>query len=352
MTRPPPYRPFGAFRFALAMMVLLQHGLLLLGSGGRALFYDMELGSVAVVTFFALSGFIVAEALRRFYAGRPVAFLANRIMRVVPPYAAALALTVLVDAWLARQGWLVPLDGALHGSPLQPRVLLAAMLEVVPGLPVARISGQDFSFIPFAWTLRVEFAFYAVACLACWLASRRGESRMAGWLCGAAAYAGFAAFVLSGGHGPLQVICVPFFAFGVGAFLWLTSTGALAGAHLALAACCVLLAFPYFRQHGHPVLGFQLALIVALYAVLLALARIRHVSPGLRRWDQRLGELSYPLYISHGLVLTLLASLSDRRGALPYLAAVPLALGLALVLHAAVEQPLRAVRTRLRGATV
>lgn len=80
----PAYRPFGAFRLALAMMVLLQHGLLVLNSRGRELFYDLELGAVAVTTFLALSGFIVAEAIDRFYAGRPLAFLANRALRVVP----------------------------------------------------------------------------------------------------------------------------------------------------------------------------------------------------------------------------------------------------------------------------
>ena len=80
----PRYRPFGAFRFGLAMMVVLQHGLLLLAPSDRQFLYSLEMGAVAVTTFFALSGFIVAEASATFYAGRPGAFLANRALRVVP----------------------------------------------------------------------------------------------------------------------------------------------------------------------------------------------------------------------------------------------------------------------------
>ena len=312
--RPPPYRPFGIFRLVLALMVLVQHGLLLLGPAARDMFYDLELGSVAVTTFFALSGFIVAEATQRFYAG--------------------------------------PRDVPLHGSPGQPRGILAAVREGVPGLPANRISGQDFSFIPFAWTLRVEFAFYLAAFVTSWLILRRRPGVPVAALALALAYACFAAFVLRGGHGPLQVICIPFFAFGVGVYAHDRSSTPASVLHLVFASACVLLAFPYFRQHGHPVVALQQALIAALYAVLLALSRVHAVSQRFRRWDRRLGELSYPLYISHGIVLTALASISTRRGAGPYAEAVLASLALAAALHLAVEQPLRSVRTRLRGAAV
>jgi peptidoglycan/LPS O-acetylase OafA/YrhL len=353
------YRPFGAFRFGLAMLVVLQHGLLLLPGAGREVFYDLELGAVAVTTFFGLSGFIVAEALATFYAGRPGAFLANRALRVAPPYLAALALSVAVDAWLAGAGRLVALDAPLHGSPLAPRVVLGGVLEILPGFTARRVSGQDFSFIPFAWTLRVEMAFYLVAALASRLMAAGGLGRA--WrrgvlgTCLAAAYGAFIVFAWrhggAAGGGPLQVLCIPFFAFGLCLFLR-EPPGAAGVAHLVLVSGGVLLGFTFWGQRGHPVLAYQLPLLCALFATLAVLSRVRPTSQTLRRWDARLGALSYPLYLSHGVVLTLLAGLSTRRGALPYVLAIPLALGLAGVLHAVVEQPLRAVRTRLRGMTV
>ncbi len=355
-----PYRPFGTFRFILALMVLLQHGLLLLPAAGRDTFYELELGAVAVAVFFALSGFIVAEATSSFYAGRPAAFLANRVLRVVPPYLAALALSIALDSWLFHAGRLVPLDAPLTGPPWRGRVVLAAVLEIVPGLPSYRLSAQDFSFIPFAWTLRVEFAFYLVAFATCWLMLRGTQAawrRPIGAAAFIAAYAAFGVFLwrhwrYGAAGGGLQFLNVPFFAFGVCAFLALRDRSQPARAHLLFVAACVPIAFVLCGERGHPVLAYQLPMLVALFGILLWLAGAATPRGQWRVWDKRLGEMSYPLYISHGIVLTLLASLSAARGALPYGLAVVMALGLALGLHAVVEQPLRGVRARLRGAVV
>ncbi len=354
------YRPFGAFRFALALMVLLQHGLLLLPGGARETFYQLELGAVAVAVFFALSGFIVAEATGSFYAGRPGAFLLNRVLRVVPPYLAALAVSILVDSWLFAAGRLVPLDAPVMLPPWQGRVVLAAVLEIVPGLPAWRLSGQDFSFIPFAWTLRVEFAFYLVAFVTCWM-MMRGRAAAMRRAIGAAAFAGgYAAFALflwrhwryGAAGGGLQLLNIPFFAFGVCAFLAWQGGGRGARLHLLFVAALVPVAFVLCGERGHPVLAWQLPILIVLFGALLVLARAPAPSGWVRSWDKRLGELSYPLYISHGIVLTLLASLSVSRGAGPYALAVVGALGMAVWLHALVEKPLRAVRARVRGREV
>ena len=358
----PRYRPFGAFRFGLALLVLLQHGLLLLAPADRGLLYSLEMGAVAVTTFFALSGFIVAEAASTFYAGRPGAFLANRVLRVVPPYAAALVLTVAVDSWLYAAGRLVALDAPLVGAPWQPGVLWSGVLEVVPGLTACRVSGQDFSFIPFAWTLRVEFAFYLAAFATGWLMGRGAPGGRA-WrravVAGAlgVAYLAFAAFAwrhrgLPHAGGGLQVICVPFFAFGLSLFFYARRPGAGAVLNLVLVSAGVVLGFTYWGQRGHPVLAFQLPLLCGLFGALAWLSGVRSVPDPVRRWDRRLGELSYPLYVSHGVVLSFMAGAFAQRGAWPYAVAVAVALVLAAGLHGAVEQPLRAMRTRLRGVAV
>jgi peptidoglycan/LPS O-acetylase OafA/YrhL len=342
------------------MLVLLQHGLLLLPPAGRAALHRLELGAVAVTAFMALSGFIVAEALTSFYAERPGAFLANRVLRVVPPYVAILALTVALDAWLAGRGMLVPLDAPLHGSPLQPRVLLAGLLDIVPGLPAHRVSHQDFTFVPFAWTLRVEFAFYLAAFAANVAMQGCRNPACKRLLLGAVlslAYLIFAAFAWQNRKAPvqagvLQLLCIPFFAFGVCVFLQLRRPGAWSLAHLLLVTAFVPLAFTFWGQRGHPVLAFQLPFLLALLVILTGLARIKAVPPNSRRWDRRLGELSYPLYIGHGTVLTALAAVSARRGALPYFTLILLSLLLAALLHLATEIPLRTLRARLRGARV
>ena len=357
--RAPRYRPFGAYRFVLAMLVLLQHGLVLLPMAGREVFYTLELGAVAVTAFLALSGFIVAEALTRFYDGRPAAFLANRVLRVVPPYLVMLVVSVALDAWLYRSGRLVALDAKLLGSPLQPGVLLAGLLEIVPGLTARRVSGQDFSFIPFAWTLRIEFAFYLAAFATAAALTARWFARRRTMLVGAAILAAYLVFaVFAWRHragapaGALQMLCIPFFGFGLAVFFRLHWAGTATLLNLLVVSAAVPVAFSFWGQRGHPALAFQLPLLAGLFVALAALARVGDMTPASQRWDRRLGELSYPLYIGHGAVLTALASLSARRGALPYLAAIAVSLLLAGMIHVVVEAPLRGVRARLRGARV
>jgi peptidoglycan/LPS O-acetylase OafA/YrhL len=366
MSPRPVYRPFGALRFGLALMVLLQHGLLVLRDEGRHAFYALELGAVAVAVFFALSGFIVAEAMSVFYAGRPVAFLANRALRVIPPYAAAFLAAVVLDGTLFAAGRLAPLTGTVDGNPLQPWTLLAGALEIVPGLPARRISGGAFSFIPFAWTLRVEFAFYMVAAAAGFagLAGRPTAcadqgvrtDRAAGLIAGGSILS--TALVLARllrhpGSGPTQLVNVPFFAFGLCAFLYRERDDMRARAVLAGIGCVALAAFPMCGQRGQPVLAIQLPLLFILFGLLRLLSRAGAAMPALlARWDRRLGELSYPLYISHGVALTLIASLVRTRGLMPYAATVTSALAFALVIHRTVEQPMRGWRDRLRGAAL
>jgi peptidoglycan/LPS O-acetylase OafA/YrhL len=154
------YRPFGAFRFVLSMMVVCQHAAYLLPMADRPFFWMMGFGIIAVMLFFIISGFVIAEANATFYVGRPVAFMVNRTLRLVPPYIAALALAAIVQQWLYLHGRLHLWDGDLIGSPLQIKVLIAGLLDIVPFFHPGLIGAQDVHFIPFAWSLRLEFTFY------------------------------------------------------------------------------------------------------------------------------------------------------------------------------------------------
>jgi peptidoglycan/LPS O-acetylase OafA/YrhL len=341
------YHPFGTFRLALAGMVLAQHCMLLLTPDERSHWPALVLGPVAVACFFALSGFIVAEAMTRFYQWRPLAFIGNRFLRVVPPYLLVLVLTVGVQSALFAAGRLVPLDGALSGAPWQPRVMLAGALEIVPGLPSRRISGQDFSFIPYAWTLRMEFAFYFAACAAC--AWRRVWGVSA---CLALAYGAFARFLLDHGQGTQQVICVPFFAFGLACFFQQRRPCLASRLHLLAVSAFVPLAFSYWRQKGEPMLHYQMICLCLVFVIFYALALVRRVPVWWRRFDKRAGDLSYPLYIGHGVVLVTLLSLAGQRGWHLYGLAIGASVILAAGLHVLAEMPLRGLRDRVRGVPV
>jgi peptidoglycan/LPS O-acetylase OafA/YrhL len=261
-------------------------------------------------------------------------------------------LAVALDSWLYARGGLVALDAPLRGAPWAWPTLMAGAVEFVPGLPAHRLSGQDFSFIPFVWTLRVEFAFYLVAG-AYTLAWARFGRRWMRAVAFAAFYVSFALFLLLRHHtGARQLLNAPFFAFGVVTFMLLRDCATSLRVHWLAIAALAPIAFVLCGERGHAVILWQLPLLAMLFGGLLVLSRLELPQGWWRRWDKRLGNLSYPLYIGHGIVLTVLGSISAQRGPLPYLAAIGLSVGLAVGLHAIVEAPLGAVRDRVRGRKV
>ncbi len=399
------YRPFGAFRLALALMVALQHLQYLLPDADRAPFHTMGFGAIAVGVFFALSGFIVAEATDSVYAARPGAFLANRLLRVVPPYLAALAVSAAIQTLLWRAGHLALWDYALHTDPLDPALLAAGVLSLIPGFHTRYIA-QDFEFIPFVWTLRVEMAFY-LAAFAVALATRYAGRKPA-WLPHAAVALGFAAFAAFAWHatpstpapstlppstlalaalpptppGPAAtpqpgaltagrldpaalpahlahpqqwgiLTDVPFFLLGVCLYAALQpGRNRLRWAATIAAAACSLAAFGYWDQRGLPSLAAQRPLLAALLAGTAALAAWPRVAPAWRTLDKRLGALSYPLYLNHYAIGIALYDLVPGRSAALYATAVAASLALAWLMHRLVEAPMERLRTRIRGRPV
>ena len=142
-----PYRPFGALRFLLAVLVMIQHfGSSIVPEPVRAAIYPLAVGTVAVMVFFVLSGFIIAEAVHCNYQSRPSAFLFNRFLRIVPPLVIAISLSAVVHFLLLQRGQLIDLDGLPRGSEIfTGRELSLNMLSFLPGLREAGLL-PDYSF--------------------------------------------------------------------------------------------------------------------------------------------------------------------------------------------------------------
>jgi peptidoglycan/LPS O-acetylase OafA/YrhL len=336
--------PLGALRFLLALMVVAQHFQHLLPASGAVFFQRAGLGMVAVTVFFVISGFVVAEAGMLFYAGRPGAFLVNRLLRVVPPYLAALALSVVVQAALWRLGCLRTWDFAPGISPLQLPLIAAGVLILVPGFHTRMIAAEDFAFIPFVWTLRVEIAFYLAACLTLAAAAGFGARRVTGPVL-VLALVSCAVFLVGGRPGLLG--SGPMFLFGVS--LCLLRRRALPS-RLAYAAACLVLTgvgFMSYGQHGAPVLAVQLTLIAMLLAGLCWIVA-GGACPWPKRWDRRLGGLSYPLYLNHYVVGLWVYDIMAGCGVWYFLASMVMSLLLSLAMACLVERPLERVRSRVR----
>src|SRR5713226_5019935 len=87
-----PYRSLGAFRFLLALLVLVSHA--------AGFIWDeltwLSLGNVGVLLFFVVSGFVICEALDIFYRDSALKFLLNRALKIFPAYWATLPLAYAI----------------------------------------------------------------------------------------------------------------------------------------------------------------------------------------------------------------------------------------------------------------
>ena len=336
------YRPLGTFRLLLALMVVLQHFQHLLRPEQRGFFAQAGLGAVAVAVFFVISGFVVAEANEVFYDGRPLAFMGNRLIRVMPPYLAALALTVGVHALLWHAGRLVLWDYSLRLSPLDPRLLVSGLLGMVPGFRTSLVA-QDFEFIPFVWSLRMEMAFYLAACVTL-LGARRCACAVA--LALVAACVASALFLLQMRPGLLST--APMFLLGVAVYLVLQQKTRWRLLFCLVAGMLAAAGFLSWQQHGTPQALAQFAMLGALLLAFLVLCK-GHADGPVSSWDRGAGGLSYPLYLNHYAVGLAVFNLTQRRGASVYATCVLVSLLVAWLMARLAEAPLRSVRDRIRG---
>lgn len=361
------YVPLGSFRLLLAMLVLLHHAAAQIGPPAIAEgIGPFEPGSVAVYVFFVLSGYIIADAVQRTYEGRPFAFIANRMLRIVPSYAVALAVFVLAAgaAFALDFGPLAAEGPALTPADLlSPRVLLGNLVAILPGFGHGLPGAPVPLLIPIVWAIRIEILFYGAIFAALLLARVTGVSfgRILASV-GAALLAWsalrFEASAVS------SLANAPFFVLGVAAhrLLALRDTSAAA---TALSAAFAVVAFAlcvlriasldpviggtgYFRDHTT-----EIGLFCGLLALFAGLTLIRIAGRGPpARLDRRLGELTYPLYLNHMVAISFAAAVVATPTLPVFLAAMGFAVAVSWLIAAPTEPVIARWRDRVRGGKV
>ncbi|HEY4044597.1 MAG TPA: hypothetical protein VGM32_22525, partial [Rhodopila sp.] len=153
------YRYFGGFRLLLAALVMTQHfGADLAPAGLADALAPYAVGSTAVLVFFALSGFVITEAVDTVYRGRPGPFLTNRLLRIVPHFLVAVALAMLAHKFFHLAGG-VRLWRSQPSFPDDAFALPNVLLNFLAIVPAANRL-IDYDFLSITWALRVEMAFY------------------------------------------------------------------------------------------------------------------------------------------------------------------------------------------------
>lgn len=349
------YRPLGWWRFALAASVAYGHAAFILDDTAlKTAVLAFPQGSAAVFAFFLLSGFILSEAMARIYADRPMAFVTNRALKILPTFIVALALSIAVHALAASQGLLQQAVAFERSEapenafgPVNLLLNLVSWLPSVVGslLKSALDAGERYIFVRYVWAVRVEVVFYALLALSIFAASRRPELKRYGlaaiWLATALSAVNQLAQFSS------DYAFSPYFIMGV-CLYWQMTDPRFRAPGLAALPLALIHAYGSLDQSISGVLG----LIVLLAASAALSIRTTH-SRRFMRFDRMLGDVSYSLYLNQYAVLVAWSAfLPEARGPLAWACAVLSAVALAALLHVVVERPLVDLRRRVRQAAI
>ena len=349
----------GLFRLTLALCVVLGHGL--------ELPIPAATPDIAVQTFYIVSGFYMALVLTERYHSLPI-FFTNRLLRLYPAYLAVAAATVLhaLARWsvgrasnspglLSYETHFAPLDLLSKAYLVLTNLLLwgqdvAMYLRIADGGrslafttnfmdSVPRV--ETFLLVPQAWSLSIELGFYL---LAPWLIARGTKTLVAVVAGTIALRLALASIGLTFDPWTYRFFPVEIGSFVFGIVLYRSmahrrsspATQRVATAGLIL----ITLLFSTLPQTWATRLAFY---AYVGWALPLAFQLTRT-----NRIDRYLGELSYPVYLVHLLVISF-AMYSGWTG-LTLALLVLIMVGLtAVALHEVVQRPvdrLRAARVR------
>lgn len=297
-------------------------------------------GLFGVVLFFMISGFIIPYSVGATL--NPDKFVINRIFRIFPAYLTVLFITLLLG-WSGVGGW-----AQLVSGPEKDAVWLAANM-----LTVAEYVGKP-AVIGVAWTLPMEFLWYALFALLFAIYGQSFALRLT---------IGFSLLLLV-----LTALAVHFGirlpigrlslvnAASVGYLFYLHHMGLLSTRGLALGGLIFATATPFsfivtYTEFPHPNVMLGNILISWAAAFLFFVAVM--TSPALRNsrlltngFIRGLGEISYSVYLVHGLTLGLL-SLAGVPFAAAILLGPALTYGLSWLMYRHVERPGMAMGKRL-----
>jgi peptidoglycan/LPS O-acetylase OafA/YrhL len=351
----------GSFRLLLAITVFFSHST----PGGVPWPWGIEVSGVqAVVMFFIVSGFLIGLALEQNYTGRSFAFLVNRFLRIYPAFWAVLALGYAAVALhgvdeLKGAEWM---SVTIKGWTL--RDFVGAMVEM----------SKSYHLIPVIWSIAVEIHFYLVIAAVYWLLDRyKGPNaavlKQAFLMVACYGFLVICLFYTAGQDLPYGSTApyIPDFVLGV------AISQAIAGSKWPwkwspLIAISLLLAIVSFA-HIDPTVpihmrlntpfsavadkftfngGYNALTLLIMIAVFVQCATV-DVGGRLRRADEFLGNLTYPLYLCHPIAIAAVghdfAGLSaGKRAAL----ALSLALITAFIVHYGVERPISRLRLAIR----
>lgn len=335
----------GTWRLLLTYMVVAVH------VEGYSDLFSVELGVIAVSTFFFISGFLMPLAYNSFYnskgfMGASTRFYINRFLKIYPIYWVSL-LVILAQYWasdfLHNYGRLDHIDPATY---IQNFLLIGLNQTVFWG-------GYDRFNNP-AWTLDVELQYYLLVPFIMILASKfRSILNIVLFiLCAISLYLYFNPAELVDIDKSLLSLSV-FFIMG---FVFYEATARKLPSNSVYIVALLIAALSLAAGSGR---GIETLLITSIFMMVSAFLLTMQKDYKFGRLDRLAGDLSYPTYILHiaffGPTIKLLTysplgSLDVfPRYALTCLIHVVVSTGVGYLALKFISQPIDKVRVRVKG---
>lgn len=320
----------GLLRLLLALAVVADHA----GPAFDRPWLRMTNAPLAVQVFYVVSGFYMTLVLHEKYTGPGSysAFAKSRLLRLLPMYFAALLLSVFGGVLLhAIAGiTIAPLQPWLQHGPTMPwgtwLCLVLANVTIVgqdvlswfavdpsvrdlyftPAFHQEPVPAWTFLFVPQAWTVALELMFYALAPL---LVRRRplvlvamivASLGLRVWL--------MTTYGVKDDPWSYRFFPTELALFLAGAFAWHLHRGLAQRGWLApwtcrlvlLATLLVVLGYQFLPRDLYYTRPFGLPLVLALVPLVVPFV---FEATKKNAFDRALGELSYPSYLVHYLLL-------------------------------------------------
>jgi len=335
---------FGSFRFLLATIVVVFH----LAPVSLLKYIGAYYGFYAVFGFYCVSGYLMTAVLQKTYGydlKGSVNFLINRILRIFPSYYAVAVLAYVVISAFPQEAARVP----AYRVSLQLADVLGNLL-----LFPFEFYKSKFRLIPPSWSIGVEILAYFLL----WLFISRGKHQS---LVSFIASLGYVAYTYIAGlswgdrYFPLSAALLPF------------SIGAMMSHYLPEIKTVLIklprwfVLFSLFALMAHLVLavnignyprGAGLYVNLALMAFVIAqLAIYENDDDFIKKADVFLGNLSYPLFLSHTLVgfVVSLEFASRWHGLSSLIIGYPVAVIVSIFINKYVDAPVQTWRNKFRS---
>ncbi len=324
----------GVLRLLLALSVVLEHF-------GEVFYSNLVGGKIAVQAFYIISGFYMALILNEKYIGKSKSyflFITNRFIRLYPIYWVVLLLTILfslavgmfssthyfptivnylaVEANFGTFLYLIFTNILIFGQDIVMFLGISAdtgSLYLTSNFNNSNPPVHYFLFIPQAWTLGVELSFYLVAPL---ILRKRAKLIFILCLCSLTLRL-FTYNYLELQHNPwtyrffpteLFFFLLGYFSYKIYLRLKIISIKKEVNIFIFVSIIILTILYKYLPLINIIYIPFSLNEIIYFSFITLSIPFLFNFLKN-HKWDNKIGELSYPVYISHILIGVIFSNL-------------------------------------------